>query len=352
MNYSYHEFCRLKILPIFRYYLVFWGDSFAASDILRRIKDEYLLKDLREFNFSRVTLSRGDSIDSLIAVAEELPLMAEKRLVHVLGAQELSPAGKKRLAAYLKDFPLTTVVVLGVEHPDDRHARDKERIHIGKEVDEVIRKDGVFINCSLSEGEAENWLRERFKSAGKDVKPEVVRLMWERVGDNLALLSSEFEKLNCYTLDRKEVRKKDVEAIVTRYPNAKIYELGNRLGTRNAPGALSVLEDLLREEGAIESAGKAKGPGLKILGYINSYYRTLNSILKYREKKIPAPEMARELKMHPFRLKKLLEESAGLDGRQLGLIFHLLHRADLGMKQGKDPRLILETTVIQICRGR
>jgi|GEM_PF-5867113 len=352
MNYSYHEFCQLKILPIFRYYLVFWGDSFAASDILRRIKDEYLPRDFREFNFSRVTLSRGDSIDSLIAVAEELPLMAEKRLVQVLGAQDLLLAEKKSLAAYLKDFPPSTVLVLGVEHREERQSKDKERIHISKEVDEILRKDGVFINCNLSEGEAENWLRERFKSTGKDVKPEVLRLMRERVGDNLALLNSEFEKLDCYTMGRKEVRRKDVETIVTRYPNAKIYDLGNSLGTRNTSRALSVLEDLLREEGAIESAGKARGPGLKILGYINSYYRTLSSILKYREKKIPAPEMARELKMHPFRLKKLLEESAGLDGRQLGLIFHLLHRADLGMKQGKDSRLILETTVIQICRGR
>jgi DNA polymerase III delta subunit len=377
MKYSYNGFRNLRIFPLFHFYLISWGDVYAAADVLKRIKRELLPGNQDEFNFSRVTFSRGGSIEPLTSVAEELPLLGEKRVVHVLGAQDLLADAKKRLADYLRNFPPATIAILGVEmkeewkkeRPMEGRGKDKEsgekteekapenkeergKNYISREVDEVLRQDGVFIDCTLTEAEVNDWLRERFRAAKREVRPATLHLMRERVGDSLLLLDKEFEKLDCYLGKRSEVRDKDIEAIVTRYPAAEIFELGDHLLTGKTQNALLVLEDLLNEEEGAEGKSRYQGAALKILGYLNSHYRTLNLILKYRGEGVPAPDMVRKMKIHPYRLRKLMEKITGLDGRQLASVFHLLHRADLGIKHGRDGRLILETLVIQICSGR
>src|SRR5918998_6649171 len=91
----------LKAGRIDSLYLLFGAENYLRDLAARAIADA-VLRDapLREFNESNFSLASTD-VQQAIAAAEQLPMMAERRVVRVADFSRLREADEEALARYL-----------------------------------------------------------------------------------------------------------------------------------------------------------------------------------------------------------------------------------------------------------
>jgi DNA polymerase III delta subunit len=88
------------------------------------------------------------------------------------------------------------------------------------------------------------------------------------------------------------------------------------------------------------------------MGAIQGQYQ-LNArafALRERDSLITHEEAGKILSVHPFRAQKALEAVRGLSESRLRSNLRAILDADRGMKSGLDPRLTLETLVLELSR--
>lgn len=329
-------------LPVSNLYFLHGDDDYIIKDVLRRILDKFIGRDFRDFNYQKFSCEKnGCHLDEIIAVSEEIPVLSEKRLVFLEKVDELKSSSLKGLADYMPRTSDKTILVLSYLKSEKGFARASEKAIIGKEFDEVIRKHGISIRCSLSDAEVEHWCRERVSASGYQMKPEVLHLLIQRVGTTLRNLEMEMEKLINYCYEKKVITRKDVEILVRQYPMVKITALTETMGNRDPEGAVKILKELVAE---------GEYP-LSILGYLNSFLKSVFMAKELSEEKTPFNEMAKMMGSPPWMVSKNLKVAGKFSVKELRKIFELLLRADVGIKRGKEPELVLELLILQICRS-
>jgi DNA polymerase-3 subunit delta len=92
---------------------------------------------------------------------------------------------------------------------------------------------------------AHEQVREAFRRSGLKAPADVVDLFLERVGDDTRQIIQEAEKLSVYLGDRKDVRRGDVQAVVSLSRESLAWDLADAVGARDLPGALRILRQLV-----------------------------------------------------------------------------------------------------------
>jgi DNA polymerase III delta subunit len=124
------------------------------------------------------------------------------------------------------------------------------------------------------------------------------------------------------------------------------WKLTAALGERNYPLAVALLDRLLE-------AGETAGT---LLSYVN---RSLLSLVQATHLKQELGNLAdvgaaMSPKKSDWQVKQTLKEAASWSQAELAATFDRLTRADLRIKTGEDPRLVLQLLFLQMCsrRGR
>src|SRR3984893_10078722 len=103
-------------------YFLFGPESYLRDEAARAIADEALRGTLlREFNESSFNLLTDDA-RSAVAIAEQLPMMSDRRVVRIRNFGKLREADEEVLLHYL-DRPVETSVVVFVTDDLDRRKK-------------------------------------------------------------------------------------------------------------------------------------------------------------------------------------------------------------------------------------
>jgi DNA polymerase III delta subunit len=177
---------------------------------------------------------------------------------------------------------------------------------------------------ALTRERMEGWLERRAQELGTRLGPGTARLLAERVGAYVRegdvdrrrqseLANAELEKLALYRPDGT-ITRDDVEALVGEAVPGSTWAFLDAIGYRRAAEAVRLAERLL--DG---------GTALPLL--VAQLHRRLRELIVIRDHLAAGtkpPELARALKLQPFRAQKLAEqaqtwEPAALDGALTGL---------------------------------
>ncbi len=93
--------------------------------------------------------------------------------------------------------------------------------------------------------EIESFIRDTLRRDKKTFSDDGFDAFRELVEPNFRAMAGELEKLVLYTGKRSEITGVDVRAICSASRQAIIWELTDRLGARNLPGAIATLDNLL-----------------------------------------------------------------------------------------------------------
>ena len=204
-----------------------------------------------------------------------------------------------------------------------------------------------------------NVLHEFAKSTGKRLSAEAMQYLTEVIGGDSGILANELNKLACYTGNAGEITVDDCRAIVSRTPEAVVWEYTEAIQRGQC-------ERALRDLALLDLHGEA-GAELRLIAALsNTFQRSLNLRAAMRELGItrPTPSAFERIgedkkaqfpdnpliKLHPYRAFKMCEAALREDGAALAAKLTMIRDANRALVSGGgDPRIILEELTRKLC---
>lgn len=255
---------------------------------------------------------KGSALTGLVAAAESFPFMSEKRIVKV---SDFYPS-EKDFDAYLRKYfqnpqPSTILLIVNSAAPK------------GKGFD-LRKAPGVtWVDCSKADEETVlRWIFTRLKKAGISADTECCeRIMLYCLGD-MSRIAGETEKLIAYASETKKLTLTDVDEVVFKDTDYRMYEMTNALGMKNYGKYLSVMNELL-----------AKGVDeMAVLNTVFSYFRTMYEIGILHK---PDAETAQILGMKEYPVKVNRRQAASFGAPRVRQCFMGLLTAINDVKNGR-----------------
>lgn len=301
-------------------------------------EDEFL-RDAHRREVMNITVGDADpqtcltSFDAGAELAEvfdelrTLPFLAPRRVVLLRDADAFIRAHRQELEDYLQSPPQTAVLILTV-------ASWPSNTRLFK----LVKKIGQTFSCASPERGLDRWLINASGKRGKKIAPDAAEMMVEWLGNDLAILSEELEKLSLYIGSRETITAEDVSTMVTATAGPGAFALRDAVVAGDPARALKALDGML----------VARGDEFLILG---SLAGLLRRALQGQQLAAQGQDPLGALNPRtPYAAKKAFTDMLqrrGMDKIQGD--FRRLIRADLGMKSGMAPEAALQELVVSIC---
>ncbi len=334
------------------YYIFHGEDEFSRVEEVKKLRAKMGDPQFADLN-TTVLDGRSVTLGELRHHADAIPFLAEKRLVIVEGLlTRLDPRHKKKegdeeeaeeeadpelatgLAGYLPNLPDTTRLILleskilAKNNPILTLAeKDKKNAH-------------VRLFSPLKAQDLPEWIMERAGGKGARIDYSAANDLAIAIGPDLRALDNELDKLMAYC-GQETITRQAVQALVAPVQEQSIFDLVDALGKRNTAAALQLLHGQLRHNAAPQY----------LLTMIVRQYRLLLQVRDLSARGLTPDQIRDKLGMHPFALRKILEQSHNYSIEQLEQIYGKLLDLDLAMKTSRgDPIVNLDVLVVELTR--
>ncbi len=269
-------------------------------------------------------------MEDVLAAANTLPFMSERRLVVVRGADKMAPASIAALAEYASDPAEQTVLVLVA-----RRIAKNSRLY------KAVEKSGqTFEWAKPKRGEYPAEVVRMFAGHGRQVSIDAAEALVRAVGRDLRRLESEVQKIVAYAGDRASLSREDIETVMAFVAPASVFDLTDAIGARDLRMSLRLVSLLV-------------GQGESVHGLHAMAARHVRSLLATRallDRGRATGDLMRELGMPDWQARKVAQQARRFDEGELVNALRGLAAAEHAMKTGRgDSRLVLERWVVSVC---
>jgi DNA polymerase-3 subunit delta len=169
-------------------YYLFGDDDFQKEGASRDLVEAAVDPSTRDFNLEIRRASELDA-EGLDALLSTPPMLAERRVVVLRDVDKLKKGARALLERYLTRPAHDTVLILVAP--------------AGAKADKALSERATAVEFAPLTGDRlPKWIVHHAKTAlGRDITPEAVTLLAEAVGNDLAQLAVELEKLTSYSND-------------------------------------------------------------------------------------------------------------------------------------------------------
>lgn len=322
-------FEQLKAGTIGSVYLMEGTEEYIKQQALSQLCKKLLPEGLEELNLTEL---RNPDAGTLIAAAETLPFMAEKRIVIVRECKILEPSRKKESASaedsgdkgdeiteYVKNVPPSVCLVFYVKGKAD----GRRKLYT------LLKKQNAIVDFSpMSEAECNAWLRKSMAKLKKNLSPEVAARMIFTVGRDAAMLRQEMDKLCAYMAERDTVEAEDIDAICTRSTECTVFQMVDAQVAGKNSEAFVLLKDMLR-------AGEER---MAVLAMLLRQYRILFHLRSLMDDGTPANQQAALVGISPFFLRNNQQQARRYTKEKLKQAYDWLLQYEYEIKNGLTPQ--------------
>ena len=304
-------------------YLFEGNEEYIKQSALKQLCAKLLPAGLEEMNLTE--LSDPDP-DTLIAAAETLPFMAEKRVV-VVRECSLVTAGRKSedehkaeaITDYLGHVSPSTCLVFYVKGKADGR----------KKLYTLLKKKNAIVDFSpMNDAECADWARKAMRRMGKHMDGETAAKLVFTVGRDAALLRQEMDKLASYLDARDTVTAGDIDAICTRSAECTVFQMVDAQVAGNLDQTFALLRDMIR-------AGEQR---MMILAMLLRQYRILYHMRCLLDERTPPNAQAQLLGIPPFSVSRTQQQARRFSREQLREAYDYLMDLEYRIKQGRIPQ--------------
>lgn len=305
-------------------------ESYLVDQAARLVIDTVVSPENRDFN---LTVVHGRELrgHDLIDQARTLPVFAISRLVVIRNLHEALADQLEAFSAYLDD-PVPETFLLMTATSIDKRRKFFQKFALVGEIIEFRR---------LFENQVPQFIRDRAREAGRTFTGPALKLFCRRVGNNLAEVVGELEKLTSYVGEREFFEEDDVAAVVSDTRVESVFALTDALGAGDRAVALRLLNRLLDDA----------QPPLVVLSMLVRHFRQLWKTMELIGQGVPQKDLARRIGINPYFLGGLLTQAQRFSDAQMREAFPKFLAVDLALKSGGDPRAHLEGLVYLLCAG-
>lgn len=217
-----------NIKPI---YFLYGEEPYYIDKIAQFIEKNVLSEEEKGFN-QMVLYGKEASIDEIVGNAKRYPMMAERHVVIVKEAQELSRTIES-LAAYAENPQPTTVLVMCYKY---------KKIDKRKSLYKAVAKNGVvFESKKLYENKVSDWLRKVVNGKGYSISHKASILLVEYLGTDLSRISKELDKLAIVLPKETQITPEEIEKHIGISKDYNNFELKKAIGERDVLKATKII---------------------------------------------------------------------------------------------------------------
>ena len=206
-------------------------------------------------------------------------------------------------------------------------------------VTKFLDKKAQVVNVkALSPHELEGWCKSELLRRNVRVAPAALSRMVNS-GQDMYYLENLIEKLSLIGATTA-IGINEMDEQLDSKQEIKVFKLTDALLNRNLKASLAAFYQL-QEQGEHH---------LLLLHMITRQFLTLSKIKFYQEAGYPPAKIAQITAQKDFTIKKMLEKSAHFSRSEIRIIFAKLLEIDTSFKsESKDPRILMETLLIDLC---
>ncbi len=209
-----------QIKPI---YFLMGEEPYYIDKISDYIEQHVLSEDEKGFN-QTVFYGRDVSVEDIVSTCKRYPMMADRQVVIVKEAQDLSRTIEK-FESYAENPMPTTVLVLCYKYK----TLDKR-----KKVTKQFEKNGlVYESKKLYENQVGQWITRVLQGKGYTIEPKANAMLVEFLGTDLSKINNELEKLQIILPKGSAITAKQIEDNIGFSKDYNIFELRKAIGERN-----------------------------------------------------------------------------------------------------------------------
>ncbi|OGP79248.1 MAG: DNA polymerase III subunit delta [Deltaproteobacteria bacterium RBG_16_49_23] len=330
---------------IFPIYFFYGPEDYLIEEEIQRLLNQTLSPKERGFNLH---LFNGEehSGQEIAQTARTLPMFSQYRFVLIRGADQFDEENVGALLPYIRNPSSTTCLTMC-----------GQTLGQWKRVQKEIEKAGKVIEYPRLKGKGlVSWVRKRMEEKGKSISEESASYLIEVAGDHLQDLDNGLEKVFLSVGEKKKIELSDAEGITSEVKVSTVFDLTDAIGQQKLEKALTILEKAL-ESRAIpfkkeETVPKRKEDPVPLLvGMMSRHYWNILRVKEMVSGLKGLEEMARNLRMQAWNVKKLIEQGRRFPEASLREGILKCHQTDLAIKKGRGPKnLLMEKLVIDLCR--
>lgn len=213
-------------------YFLMGEEPYYIDKLTDFIAQNVLEEQERDFNQS-ILYGRDVTIEDVISTAKRFPMMADRQVVIVKEAQELSRTIDK-LEAYAENPQSTTVLVFAYKYK----TLDKR-----KKITKLLDKVGVvYESKKLYENQVGEWIKRVLAGQGYSIEPKAAAILVEFLGTDLSKINNELEKLKIILPKGHTFTPTDIEENIGFSKDFNNFELRKAIGEKNQVKAYQIID--------------------------------------------------------------------------------------------------------------
>ena len=306
-------------------------EPFLVERAVHMVLERAVDPSLKDFNFNVYFGNESKGID-IIDTAQTLPMFSERRAVLVKRAEQLKAEALEVMLPYIKNPSPGTCLLLTGAKIDQR-----------KKFFIEFKKYGILVEYKrFYDNKLSGFIQTESIAQGKPIDTAAAELLSALIGNNLQELSAQIEKLVVYAGKKTRITVDDVRVMASNSKAFTAFELARFLGLRDVPNSIRSLDAMFLngEEAPM------------MIGALTRHFRQLWRVRELLDKKMPQPDIGRELSINSFFLGEIVTQARNFSRRDLLRIFDEFYRCDVASKTGGgQPYSLLHGLAMGICTG-
>jgi DNA polymerase-3 subunit delta len=298
-----------NIMPI---YFLMGEEPYYIDKISDFIEENILDEAEKGFN-QQVMYGRDTTIEDIVSSAKRYPMMAERQVLIVKEAQDLS-RNIEKLVAYAEHPQSSTVLVLNYKY---------KKLDKRKKLYKAISKSGlIFDSKKLYENQVSDWIRRVLSGRKYKIEPKASQMLVEFLGSDLSKISNELDKLVLILPEDTIINDKHIEENIGISKDFNNFELRKALGEKNLVKANRIINYF--------SENSKNNPLVMTISLLNSFFTQLLLFHGLQDKSKRA--VAKSLGVNPYFIDEYFLAARNYPMRKVAKVIATLRDADVKSK--------------------
>ena len=293
-------------------YFLMGEEPYYIDAISDYIEKNVLAEEEKGFN-QMILYGRDVTIDDIVGNAKRYPMMAERQIVIVKEAQDLSRTIEK-LVDYASNPQPSTVLVVNYKY---------KKIDKRKNLYKTIKKSGVvFESKKLYENQVSDWIRRVLSGQNYTISPKASQMLVEFLGTDLSKINNELGKLKIVLPEGTQISAEHIEQHIGISKDYNNFELRKAIGAVDTLKAFKIIK-------YFEDNPK-DNPMVMTVSLLFSFF---SQLLHYHGLNDKNPRsVASALKINPYFVNEYVTAARNFPMRKVSQVISMLREFDVRSK--------------------
>ena len=298
-----------NIKPI---YFLMGEEPYYIDKISDFIEENILDEAEKGFN-QQVMYGRDSSIEDIVSSAKRFPMMAERQVLIVKEAQDLSRSIEK-LVSYAENPQPTTVLVLNYKY---------KKLDKRKKLHKAIAKSGlIYESKKLYENQVSDWIRRVLSGKKYQIELKAAQMLVEFLGTDLSKISNELDKLMLILPKETIIDDKHIEDNIGISKDFNNFELRKAVGEKNIVKSNRIINYF--------TENPKNNPLVMTISLLNSFFTQLLLFHGLQDKS--KSSVAKTLGVNPYFVDEYFLAARNYPMRKVAQVIAFLREADIKSK--------------------